>query len=94
MKTIIFANGEIKDIQLLVGLVHESDFIIAADGGLNHIRKLKLVPDLLVGDLDQWMKRPEWLEKKGVEIRKFSTHKDQTDLELAILEAVDLAHRG
>ncbi len=91
MKTIIFANGEIKDIQLLVGFVRESDFIIAADGGLNHIRKLKLVPDLLVGDLDSVDEKDlEWLEEKGVEIRKFSTHKDQTDLELAILEAVDL----
>jgi thiamine pyrophosphokinase len=91
MKTIIFANGKIENLDLLKELVRENDYLIAADGGLKHIRAIGKVPDLLVGDLDSLDKKDlKWLEKQGVEIRKFPEKKDQTDLELAILEAVDL----
>jgi thiamine pyrophosphokinase len=90
MKTIIFANGKIENLDLLKELVQENDYLIAADGGLKHIRAIERVPDLLIGDLDSFEKKDlKWIEQKGVEIRKFSEKKDQTDLELAILEAVD-----
>jgi thiamine pyrophosphokinase len=91
MKTIIFANGRIKELGLLDGFVQEGDYLIAADGGMKHIRALGKVPDLLVGDLDSIDQEDlDWLEEKDVEVRKFPVRKDQTDLELAILEAVDL----
>ncbi len=90
MKTIIFANGKIDNLDLLKDLIDDNDYLIAADGGLKHIRNLGKVPDLLVGDLDSvGQKDLEWVKERGVEVRKFPTHKDQTDLELAILEAVD-----
>lgn len=90
MKTIIFANGRIENLDLLNKLVQDNDYLVAADGGLKHIQAIRKVPDLLVGDLDSVDKSDlKWLEKQSVEIRKFPEKKDQTDLELAILEAVD-----
>jgi len=90
MKTIIFANGKIENLDLLGGLVQENDILIAADGGLKHVRAIGKIPDLLLGDLDSVDKKDlKWLEEQGVEIRKFPEKKDQTDLELAIIDAVD-----
>jgi thiamine pyrophosphokinase len=90
MKTIIFANGKIENLDLLYELVRDNDYLVAADGGLKHIRAIGKIPDLLMGDLDSVEKKDlKWLEEQGVEIRKFPEKKDQTDLELAILEAVD-----
>jgi thiamine pyrophosphokinase len=67
MKTIIFANGRIENLDLLKGLVQENDYLIAADGGLKHIRAIGKVPDLLVGDLDSVDKKDlKWLEKQNV----------------------------
>lgn len=91
MRTVIFANGKIENLDLLKGILHQGDYLIAADGGLRHLQALGKVPHLLVGDLDSVsMEDVLGLEARGVEIRRFPTEKDQTDLELAILAAVDL----
>ena len=91
MRTVIFANGKIENLDLLKGILHQGDYLIAADGGLRHLQALGKVPHLLVGDLDSVsMEDVLRLEARGVEIRRFPTEKDQTDLELAILAAVDL----
>jgi len=90
MKTIIFANGEIEEPKLLDNLIRDRDYLIAADGGLRHIRDLGLIPDLVVGDLDSVTDDDiQWLKNKEVEIREFPRDKDQTDLEIAIYAALD-----
>jgi thiamine pyrophosphokinase len=63
--------------------------VIAADGGLAHARALGFVPDLLVGDLDS-LDPADATEaaRAGTEIRRASTDKDESDTELALLEAV------
>lgn len=91
MKTVIFANGEIEHQKMLQNLLEEKDFLIAVDGGLRHIRILRKLPDLLVGDLDSVSEEDLiWLREKKVAICQFPPEKDQTDLELAILAAIDL----
>lgn len=88
MRAVIFANGEFERPDLMAGLINAEDFIIVADGGLRHIRSLKLVPNLLVGDLDSVNENDlDWLKAQEVEILKFPTDKDFTDLELALDEA-------
>ena len=58
------------------------DFLIAADGGMEHLARWGLMPDLLVGDLDSLGKAPP-----GVPCKKFPREKDATDLSLALDEA-------
>ena len=61
----------------------ESDLVIAADGGYDHLGRMGIRCDLLVGDLDSIKKAPN-----GLEVVKFPTKKDETDMHLAYLEGV------
>jgi thiamine pyrophosphokinase len=64
--------------------------IIAADGGADVALALGLQPHLVIGDLDSI--RPttlESLEAQGASIQRFAADKNETDLELALLAAVE-----
>jgi thiamine pyrophosphokinase len=63
--------------------------VIAADGGLARARRIGLEPAVLVGDLDSLA--PEAVaaaRAAGLEIRRSPADKDESDTELAALEAV------
>jgi thiamine pyrophosphokinase len=63
--------------------------VVAADGGLARARALGLRPDVLVGDLDSL--DPATLaaaEAGGMPVRRARPDKDESDAELALLEAV------
>jgi thiamine pyrophosphokinase len=84
-RVILFANGDLPAPDKVSTLLAEDDILIAVDGGLRHLESLGLTPNLIIGDLDSV--NPEQLKIKrnqGVEIRKFPTDKDETDLELAL----------
>jgi thiamine pyrophosphokinase len=94
---LIAANGDLVDGEAVQQAVqaasrhaaNSSALIIAADGGLRHLIALQLSPDLVIGDMDS--AEPAQLdavERAGGEIMRFSAHKNETDLELAVLEAV------
>ncbi|HQF68612.1 MAG TPA: thiamine diphosphokinase, partial [Anaerolineaceae bacterium] len=86
---LVFANGELMDPRAAREMATRADWIIAADGGLAHVQALNLKPDLLVGDLDSVSpEQIRWAEKMGAEVRRFPLDKDETDLELALQEAV------
>ncbi|MDO8427610.1 MAG: thiamine diphosphokinase [Candidatus Diapherotrites archaeon] len=66
-----------------LSLIQSSDFLIAVDGGANHLVKTKLVPNLIIGDMDSISKKA--LKKfKNVSQLKFPIEKDFLDIELAI----------
>jgi thiamine pyrophosphokinase len=90
-RIIIFANGELPDLDKARVLLREDDFILCADGGTRHVRALGLTPDLIVGDMDS-IEKGQWqeLEKAGVSIELFPHDKNETDLELAIQRALEL----
>ena len=72
----------------------ESNFdeIIAVDSGVEHLFKLSLDPNTLIGDLDSISKNSlDKVKKNGVDIIAFNSNKDQTDFELALnyLEGVE-----
>lgn len=84
LRAVIFANGELNNLEEAAKLIHIDDLLIAADGGASHCWALDLLPQFLVGDMDSI--EPEeiaYLEENGVEIRRHPTRKDQTDLEIA-----------
>lgn len=65
----------------------ESNFdeIIAVDSGVEHLFKLSLDPNTLIGDLDSISENSlDKVKKNGVDIIAFNSNKDQTDFELAL----------
>ncbi len=70
--------------------VRETALLIAADGGVRVAHHYGLEPQVIIGDMDSV--EPETLqsyEASGTEILRHPAEKDETDLELALLFAVD-----
>jgi thiamine pyrophosphokinase len=89
MRALIVAASPSNHIPNLPSLAASADLILAADGGAAVAQSRGVCPRVVVGDMDSLP--PENLEslgKDGVELITFSAHKDETDLELALLEAV------
>jgi len=89
MRAVIFVNGNIDDYSWLRHRLQADDYLIAADGGTRHCLALGKLPHVVVGDLDSLP--PDHFDDlvdRGVEIERHPTHKDKTDLELAIERAV------
>lgn len=85
MKALIIASGRIDDYDLLHSLVQENSFILCADGGLNHLMKIGLIPNLLLGDLDSISDDGiEYIKSKNIKVEKYPTMKDETDTHLAV----------
>ena len=97
-RIIIFANGDLPNLEKARALLHDDDFIIAADGGARHALALGLTPNIIIGDLDsatfdsstgsEHRLRP--LTEKGTQVIQFPKDKNETDLELAIQHALTL----
>lgn len=92
MTIFVFANGEIAGYEWLRPLLPQASFIIAADGGARHLYALERPPDLIIGDMDSLSPELEgWLAETAVSRLQHSTHKDETDLELALLHALTVS---
>jgi thiamine pyrophosphokinase len=90
-RIIIFANGELPDLEKARDLLLEDDFIIAADGGTRHALALGKTPNVVIGDLDSITKEERRkMEQSEVEIIQHPSDKNETDLELAIQHALTL----
>ena len=84
-KAVIFANGEMRDAMVIKKLIRANDLLIAADGGLGHCNELRLVPKVLIGDLDSVPDEEiEKCKNAGVQIMRYPVEKDETDLQLAL----------
>ena len=88
-RIIIFANGDLPDLEKARALLREDDFIIAADGGTYHALALGLTPNIIIGDLDSLPANFE-VSKFNNEIVLYPKDKNETDLELAIQHAITL----
>jgi len=89
-RVIIFANGDLPDLNKARALLRPDDFILCADGGTHHALALGSTPNLVIGDMDS-IHKDDWqkLEKAGVSIELFPRDKNETDLELAITRAIE-----
>ena len=70
----------------LAAPLEKDDYIIAADGGLEHTRKLGIQPDEILGDFDSLGYIPE-------DSRVFPVEKDDTDAMLAARRGLELGFR-
>lgn len=58
------------------------DYIMAVDAGYAHLEEIGCKPDIAVGDFDSLGYVP-----KGIRTARFSSHKDMSDMELALKRA-------
>ena len=82
-KCIIFCAAE---FDRLAAPIQENDFILAADGGLNHLKRLGITPNEILGDFDSLGYAP-------IGANVFPVEKDDTDAMLAARRGLELGFR-
>lgn len=82
-KFLIFCAAEFDALAQPVG---PDDFLLAADGGLRHLKKLNRKPHGILGDFDSLGFVPE-----GAQV--FPVEKDDTDSMLAVRKGLELGYR-
>jgi len=89
VKALIIAASPFNEIADLPHLVASADLIIAADGGAAVALAHGVQPHVVVGDMDSLAPDVlDDLQRDSVELVTFPPRKDETDLELALLEAL------
>ena len=83
-RCIIFCAGGFDTLSEPVG---ENDYILAADGGLSHVRALGLEPNGVLGDFDSLGYIPQ-------NATLFPMEKDDTDAMLAVRHGLTLGYRS
>jgi thiamine pyrophosphokinase len=92
-KIIIISDGSFGDPGFFKKKIAEigDSRIIVCDGGVRHLQKLGIKPDVIIGDMDSIA--PAQLANysaQGVKIIKYPANKDFTDTELALDYALNL----
>ncbi|MCA9960178.1 MAG: thiamine diphosphokinase [Ardenticatenaceae bacterium] len=101
MTVLLFANGDMAEVEWIRPYLAQATAIIAADGGARHVLALGLLPDVVVGDMDSLpaaLQAPLAQQRAGgreteTAVPRFivyPTHKDETDLELALTYAAQV----
>jgi len=83
MRCVIIGAAPIKNYERISSYLKPDDFIIACDAGLNHTEKLRIRPNLIVGDFDS-TKNPD---SKEIETIVLPREKDDTDSVYALKTA-------
>ena len=81
----IFGAGDLYDEQISVD---DNSFIIAADGGSYHTKRLNICPDILLGDFDSSDK-----PQSGDNCIVYPKEKDLTDTHIALQYAFNLGFK-
>jgi thiamine pyrophosphokinase len=68
-KGLIFLNGKIPSLKVVQKFITNNNFIIAADGGGNWLRKYNILPNVIIGDFDSiHLKVLKYYSQKKVKI--------------------------
>jgi thiamine pyrophosphokinase len=88
MTVLLFANGDLEEIEWIRPYLASATAVIAADGATKHLWRLGHLPDVVVGDMDSLPQHArQWLAAANVPLIVAPVNKDETDLELALLHA-------
>ena len=83
------AHGDVLPSDRAV--IDAEDYVVAADGGAFALERWKILPHLVVGDMDSLGEAGvERMARKGIPVAKFSAAKDESDLELAVAQAIEV----
>jgi thiamine pyrophosphokinase len=87
MRAVVVAHGDVLPADR--GVIKDGDFIVAADGGAFALERWRVLPHLVVGDMDS-IGQPgvERLARQGIAVEKHPAAKDESDLELAVARAI------
>ena len=91
-KVLIFANGKAKKGVMVYRALSDSEgaMIIAADGGARIALDYEMPPHSVIGDMDSLSAEElSTLANDDVQIVRHAPEKDETDLELALIYAVE-----
>ena len=87
-KVLIFLNGDLPG-RILKKYPMEHCYKICADGAANGLKKLGIIPNIIIGDLDSIKKETAaYFKKKKIEIRKIE-EQDTTDFEKCLMYAIE-----
>lgn len=90
-RALIFANGDVNDglmVQRALVFSHEA-LIIAADGGARVAAHFGVPVQVVIGDMDSLTEAEVAALANHAEIRRYPEAKNETDLELALMYAVE-----
>ncbi len=89
MEVVIVSGGNLGD--WANKYLNNDKYIIGVDSGINWLYLNKIIPNMALGDFDSIAKEAfNWIVKNNVQIKQFPEVKDETDTEIAILEAFNL----
>ncbi|MEP7146286.1 MAG: thiamine diphosphokinase [bacterium] len=84
MKVILFLNGKCPKLNVINNYLNNKSFIISADGASNYLKKLGILPHVIIGDLDSINKITfGYFKTKNVEIIKIEDQ-NTTDFEKSL----------
>src|SRR2546430_15730308 len=87
MRAVVVAHGDVLPSDRAV--IGANDYVVAADGGAFALERWKLLPHLVVGDMDSLGDAGvERFARQGVPVAKFPKAKDESDLELAVAQPI------
>jgi thiamine pyrophosphokinase len=87
MRAVVVAHGDVLPSDRAV--IGAKDFVVAADGGAFALERWKVLPHLVVGDMDSLGDAGiERFARQGIPVTKYPVAKDESDLELAVAQAI------
>src|SRR5713101_2455006 len=87
MRAVVVAHGDVLPSDRSV--IGAKDYVVAADGGAFALERWKLLPHLVVGDMDSLGDAGvERMARQGIPVAKYPATKDESDLELAVAQAI------
>ncbi len=91
-RAIIIINGDLANIDNVKFL--PSDFIVCADGAVEKILKINILPTVVIGDFDSTSKKTlQKIKEKKIQIITYPREKDKTDSELALEYAIEKKYK-
>ena len=82
--TLLFTDSSFEDINFMKKYLKVVDTILGIDGGTDILYKNKIMPDLIIGDMDSIDEKILDFFKKETKIAIYPSKKDETDTELGI----------
>ena len=88
MRAVVVAHGDVLPSDRAA--IDAKDYVVAADGGALALERWKILPHLVVGDMDSLGDAGvERMARQGIPVAKFPAAKNESDLELAVAQAIE-----